>query len=145
MEIGKTGSISYRVTSDRQILTWTSKQISRFTWRTFNTKQAVVVTFIGVPVKNLHHLMSFQSVLASDGVSTYLIAYYKYRIHDKAVMGYSNKMCDWNWFKGSGESMTSTYLYTNTGFMGQYIYPVSTKKCMDNGTYRLLFFLLEIF
>ncbi|XP_066936659.1 uncharacterized protein [Clytia hemisphaerica] len=133
MDTTKIGTVFYRESRDQQTLGWASKEISRFIWKSFIAKQAVVFTFLGVPVKNSHNIMTFQAVLASDGKETYLISHYKWHpgIHEQGIMGYSNKLCDWNWFRGRGDSMKSTYLYTNTGFKGQYIFPVFTKRCMN--------------
>ena len=136
MDTTKIGTIFYRESRDQQTLRWASKEISRFIWKSFIATQAVVITYLAVPVKDSHNLMTFQAVLASDGKETYLISHYKWHpgIHEKGVMGYSNKLCDWNWFRGRGDSMKSTYLYTNTGFKGQYVFPVFTKRCMNEGT-----------
>jgi len=135
MDTTATGSISYRETYDQQTLLWASRQITRFIWKEFVVSQAIVVTYLGVPAKSSNDLMSFQAVLASNGKETYAITYYKWHkgIRFHGLMGYSNALCDWNWFRGRGDSMKTTYLYTNTGLVGQYIYLVSTKRCINEG------------
>ena len=141
MDTTISGTVSYRESYDHKTLVWASDQISRFVWHKFIATQTIIITFLAVPVKGSANLMSFQGVLATDGNDTFLISYYKWHhgIHWQSIMGYSNKYCDWNWFRGTGDSIKTTYLYTNTGFMGQYIYKVNTRRCMNEGTYIYIY------
>ena len=135
MDTTSSGEVSYRESKEPQTLVWASEQISRFVWRRFLATQTIIVTYFKVPVKGSANLMTFQGVLATDGNDTFLISYYRlhFGIHWQGIMGYSNMHCDWNWFRGPGDSMKTTHLYTNTGFTGQYIYQVNTRRCMDEG------------
>lgn len=129
------GAVFYRESFDVSYLSRATNDVRRYMGtEEFNGTHVVVITYSDVTVKRTRKLATFQAVLVSDGDVTYVILYYKSigGIQD-AVVGYSNGECDWNWFRGRKEEVSKIFKYTNTGYMGQYIFPVSTKHCINSG------------
>ena len=134
LETHNSSVVLFHEASDSQTRTRANKEIGAYTQKTFNASHIVIITYKDVFYRSsLQHPAKFQAVLVSDGAKTFIILYYKSVGQLKrAVVGYSNAKCDWNWFRGKRE-ISNMHLYTNTGFTGQYIFPVTTNQCMNEG------------
>ena len=126
----KDGNVYFAEQNDEDTLQKASQDVSFYTWKPFKATQVLIVYYRLLRSEYADKTLKFQGVLASDGEETYLIHLNDLYLGEKVVKsGVSATGCFWNWFGGKEWTLA---MRSNTGYYGQNIYKVSSKKCFKD-------------
>ena len=85
-------------------------------------------TFIYPIEINYNNSMTVKLVIASNGKETFAVLNRQQHLNRPFIFGYSSQNCDWFLFQPDNLVKTG-----NTGYLGQYIFKISTNSCMHDG------------
>ncbi|XP_057299239.1 uncharacterized protein LOC130629879 isoform X2 [Hydractinia symbiolongicarpus] len=130
LDVTQGGTIYFRESFNVTLLQKASKDIRKLPdSSSFVANQCVLISYLNVPEHDHpERRHTFQVILASDGVKTYVILIYKTLSTNGAVVGISERFCGWKYFE-SPQNSTSLVKKTNVGEMGKHVYLLTSDNC----------------
>lgn len=140
IDFDKPGDIYYRETFDNHTLALASSDVRRYTRDNFTTTHAVIVTCIKIASRiAIGRYHSYQTILAYNGSSTYVILNYARLDTHGALVGYSETYCGWKQFR-TPKLSRSLLKSSNIGKEGSHVYRLTSScKVASKEIYEIIF------